>query len=97
MYPLPPYRAGCSAPDWRMLPAAVAATSNMSRDEALSVLRKYTCARDPILHAVYDYWRAKRERLNRPIMRRLQVGPRSTPTSTCTPRGARRCGALALS
>ncbi len=56
-----------------MLPAAVAATSNMSRDEALSVLRKHACARDPILHAVYDYWRGKRERLNRPIMRRLQV------------------------
>ncbi|GIL51503.1 hypothetical protein Vafri_7475 [Volvox africanus] len=73
--------AGSGAQDWRMLPAAVAATSNMSRDEALSVLRKYACARDPILHAVYDYWRAKRERLNKPIMRRLQAPTNPSDTN----------------
>ncbi|GLC38898.1 hypothetical protein PLESTB_000459500 [Pleodorina starrii] len=69
------------ATDWRMLPAAVAATGNMSRDEALSVLRKHTCARDPILHAVYDYWRGKRERLNKPVMRRLQAPTNPSDTN----------------
>ncbi len=58
-----------------MLPAAVAATHNMSREEALSVLRKYATAREPILVAVYEYWKNKRERWGKPFMRRLQVRP----------------------
>lgn len=62
------------APDYRVLPAAVAATHNMSREEALSVLRKYATAREPILVAVYEYWKNKRERWGKPFMRRLQVG-----------------------
>ncbi|KAG2498114.1 hypothetical protein HYH03_003872 [Edaphochlamys debaryana] len=69
------------ATDWRLLPAAVAATSNMTRDEALSVLRKHACARDPILAAVYDYWKGKRERMGKPIMRRLQAPTNPSDTN----------------
>ncbi|KXZ44245.1 hypothetical protein GPECTOR_70g475 [Gonium pectorale] len=69
------------ATDWRMLPAAVAATSNMPRDEALAILRKHACARDAILLAVYEYWRAKRERWGKPIMRRLQAPTNPSDTN----------------
>ncbi|GFR40774.1 hypothetical protein Agub_g1388 [Astrephomene gubernaculifera] len=69
------------ATDWRMLPAAVAAINNMTRDEALSVLRKHVCARDAILLAVYEYWRGKRERWGKPILRRLQAPTNPSDTN----------------
>ncbi|KAG2433542.1 hypothetical protein HYH02_012659 [Chlamydomonas schloesseri] len=69
------------APDYRVLPAAVAATHNMSREEALSVLRKYATAREPILVAVYEYWKNKRERWGKPFMRRLQAPTNPSDTN----------------
>lgn len=56
-----------------MLPVAVASVSNLQRADAIAILRKYIGGRESTLQAVYDYWRAKRERWNKPILRRLQV------------------------
>jgi hypothetical protein len=123
-----------------MLPAAVANTSNMPRDEALAVLRKHAPSWDAVLQAregrgpcaarrgrgpagragrlraphlphalprpslrqaVYEYWKAKRERWGKPLLRRLQValagraeqGLARAPVRSRPPRPARPSGA----
>ena len=75
-----PFPAGY-ATDWRMLPAAVANTSNLLKDEAIALLKRYVGGRDAMLETVYNYWKAKRERLGKPVMRRLQAPTNPSDTN----------------
>lgn len=52
---------------------ACAATEHLLKDEALNLLEEQSAARESIRVAVYDYWLAKRKRLERPLLRRLQA------------------------
>lgn len=52
---------------------ACAATEHLLREEALNLLEEQAAARESIRVAVYDYWLAKRKRLERPLLRRLQA------------------------
>lgn len=51
------------------------------QEDALAVLRKHVGGRDVLLEEVYNYWRAKRERLGKPILRRLQAPTNPSDTN----------------
>ncbi|PRW60332.1 enhancer of polycomb 1 isoform A [Chlorella sorokiniana] len=62
-----------AAPAERISAAACATTDHMPREEALQMLEETCSARDTIRADVYEYWRARRARLGRPLMRRLMA------------------------
>ncbi len=53
--------------------AAAAVTDHMTKDEGLRMLETSVPSRDTLRLAVYDYWLAKRKKLQRPLLRRLQA------------------------
>lgn len=48
-------------------------TIYLRRDIAFDELRRATGAKHSVLMAVYDYWKQKRARLNKPLLRKLQA------------------------
>ncbi len=60
---------------------------------AHDALRESLRARPQICHDVYQYWAAKRKRLGRPLVRRLQA---PTPASDNNPFNTFRCAWLRL-
>ncbi len=73
--------AGGNMPE-RISPGFVAQIGNLKRDEALQALSRTHALRQPVLNAVYSYWREKRVSRGRPLLRRLQA---PTPQSDSNP------------
>ena len=63
---------GGSVPD-RLSPGFVAQIGNLKREEALQALSRTHALRQPVLLAVYSYWREKRVARGRPLLRSLQA------------------------
>eukprot|EP00898_Chlorokybus_atmophyticus_P003648 jgi/Chlat1/4284/Chrsp29S04377 len=67
-----------------VMPMGSAVNSTVSimlgRDVAFEALRGYG-ARQAVLTAVYDYWLAKRERMQKPLLRRFWPQPAATDTN----------------
>lgn len=57
----------------RINPGFVAQIGNLKRDEALQALSRTHALRQPVLNAVYNYWREKRVSWGKPLLRRLQA------------------------
>lgn len=57
----------------RLTPEVCASTELYSRLEALQMLEETCPSRDTIRVAVYEYWLAKRAKLGRPLLRKLQA------------------------
>ena len=64
--------AGHGMPD-RVSPAIVAQIGNLRRDEALQAMSKTHALRHPTLLAIYNYWREKRVKRGKPLLRSLQA------------------------
>ena len=65
----------------RQSPAAVSTIDNMSREEALRALARSHALRETVRGAVYDYWKAKRLRRGKPLLRRLQAPTASSDSN----------------
>ena len=63
---------GNGMPD-RISPAIVAQVGNLKKDEALQAMSKTHALRHPTLLAIYNYWREKRVKRGRPLLRSLQA------------------------
>lgn len=61
---------------------ACATTDHLQREQALQMLEEMCPARDTIRIAVYEFWLQKREKLGRPLLRRLQA---PTPINNTDP------------
>ncbi|EIE24666.1 hypothetical protein COCSUDRAFT_41002 [Coccomyxa subellipsoidea C-169] len=61
----------------RQSPSAAAAVDHMTREEAYEVITAAHPVRTLVRDAIYDFWRTKRERIGKPLLRRLQA-----PTSS---------------
>jgi hypothetical protein len=72
----------------RQSTAAAAAVDHMTREEAYAVMTAAHPIRTIIRDALYEYWRAKRERLGKPLVRRLQA---PTSSSDQNPFAVFRC------
>ncbi|CAL8467691.1 g7229 [Coccomyxa elongata] len=57
----------------RQSPAAAAAVDHMTREEAYEVITAAHPVRTLVRDALYAFWRTKRERLGKPLIRRLQA------------------------
>lgn len=57
----------------RISPGFVAQIGNLKREEALQALSKTHALRQPVLQAVYNYWREKRVSKGKPLLRSLQA------------------------
>lgn len=78
----------------RQSPAAAAAVDHMTVEEAHEALAAAHPLRPIVRDALYGYWRAKRERTGKPLIRRLQA---PTSASDQNPYGVfRRAPVLAL-
>lgn len=64
--------SGCQ-PAERYTHFACSTTDNLTKEEALQMLEERCPTRESIATVVYDYWMAKRLRLDRPLLRRLQA------------------------
>ncbi len=73
----------------RQSPAAAAAVDHMTREEAYEVITAAHPVRMLVRDALYAFWRTKRERLGKPLIRRLQA---PTSASDQNPFGVFRWG-----
>ncbi len=80
-------RAGAAQAE-RQSPAAAAAVDHMPVEEAYEAMAAAHPLRIPVRDALYGYWRAKRERTGKPLIRRLQA---PTSASDQNPYGVFRC------
>ena len=59
----------------------MAQIGNMRKDEALHVLSRARALRQPVLLAVYTYWREKRVKRGKPLLRSLQAPTASSDSN----------------
>ncbi len=79
--------AGAAQPE-RQSTSAAAAVDHMTREEAYAVITAAHPVRVIVRDVLYEYWRTKRERLGKPLVRRLQA---PTSSSDQNPFAVFRC------
>lgn len=87
---LPCTAAGAAQPE-RQSTSAAAAVDHMTREEAYATITAAHPVRTIVRDALYEYWRIKRERIGKPLVRRLQA---PTSSSDQNPFAVFRCFSL---
>ena len=83
-----------AAPAERTSAPAVSTLDHMAYEEAMTALDQDGPLRKPLKEAVYGYWREKRLRTGKPLLRQLQAATSVTDTN---PYNVFRCGSYASS
>jgi len=65
----------------RLSNSVLASTCHLPRDAAFDALRTATGFKHAVLSAVYEYWQEKREKRNKPLLRRLQAATSVSDTN----------------